>query len=156
MKRARTAAPRPAVADVPRAAWTRPALACALAAGVVPLALYLLTLSPTVNGGDSGEFITVAWVLGVAHPSGYPLHTLLAKPFTLLPLGSVAWRVGLLSALCDAGAAVLLFRAVMRLSGDLAAGVLAAGAFALAPLIWPYAITAEVFEIGRASCRERV
>jgi len=128
--------------------WTAAAIVAAAAAGVVPLALYLLTLSPTVNGGDSGEFITVAWVLGVAHPSGYPLHTLLAKPFTLLPLGSVAWRVGLLSALCDAGAAVLLFRAVVLVGGDLAAGVLAAGAFALAPLIWPYAITAEVFALN--------
>src|SRR6185503_2237763 len=76
-QRARTPAPRTvaAVADVPRAAWTRAAILCALAAGAGPLALYLLTLSPTVNGGDSGEFITVAWVLGVAHPSGYPLHT---------------------------------------------------------------------------------
>ena len=133
---------------MPRAPWTRPAILCALAAGGGPLALYLLTLSPTVNGGDSGEFITVAWVLGVAHPSGYPLHTLLAKPMTWLPLGGVAWRVGLLSALCDAGAAVLLFRVVVLLGGDLAAGLLAAGAFAFAPLIWPYAITAEVFALN--------
>src|SRR6185503_4615138 len=91
---------------------------------------------------------TVAWVLGVAHPSGYPLHTLLAKPMTWLPLGSVAWRVGLLSALCDAGAAVLLFRVVLLLGGDLAGGLLAAGAFAFAPLIWPYAISAEVFALN--------
>jgi hypothetical protein len=149
-QRARTPTPRTVapVVDVPRAAWTRPAILGALAAGAGPLALYLFTLSPTVNGGDSGEFITVAWVLGVAHPSGYPLHTLLAKPMTWLPLGSVAWRVGLLSALCDAGAAVLLFRVVVLLGGDLAAGLLAAGAFAFAPLIWPYAITAEVFALN--------
>ena len=132
----------------PPATWTPSAILCALAAGLVPLALYLFTLSPTVNGGDSGEFITVAWVHGVAHPSGYPLHTLLARVMTLLPLGSVAWRVGLLSALCDAGAAVLLFRAVVLLGGDLAAGLLAAGLFAFAPLIWPYAITAEVFALN--------
>lgn len=131
-----------------RAAWTPSAIASALAAGLVPLALYLFTLSPTVNGGDSGEFITVAWVLGIAHPSGYPLHTLLAKPLTWLPAGSVAWRVSLLSGLCDAGAAVLLFRAVVLLTGDLAAGWLAAGLFAFAPLIWPYAITAEVFALN--------
>ncbi|HEU5197444.1 MAG TPA: DUF2723 domain-containing protein, partial [Methylomirabilota bacterium] len=145
----RAAARAPAVAhELPSTRWSRPAIACALAAGLVPLALYLRTLSPTVNGGDSGEFITVAWVLGVAHPSGYPLHTLLAKVMTLLPLGSVAWRVSLLSALCSAGAAVLLFRAVVLLSGDLAAGLLAAGLFAFAPLIWPYAITAEVFALN--------
>ncbi|HTO11605.1 MAG TPA: DUF2723 domain-containing protein [Candidatus Binatia bacterium] len=140
--------PAAAPAHVPPVEWTRAAVIGAAAAGVVPLAFYLLTLSPTVNGGDSGEFITVAWVLGVAHPSGYPLHTLLATVMTLLPLGSVAWRVALLSALCDAGAAVLLFRAVVLLGGDLAAGLLAAGLFAFAPLIWPYAITAEVFALN--------
>jgi hypothetical protein len=133
---------------LPAAAWTRPAIVCALAAGLVPFALYLFTLSPTVNGGDSGEFITVAWVHGVAHPSGYPLHTLLATVMTWLPLGTAAWRVNLLSALGDAGAAALLFRAVVLLSGNLAAGLLAAGAFAFAPLIWPYAITAEVFALN--------
>src|SRR4051812_44821833 len=46
-RRARMAAPRTAAAApaaaVPLAAWTRPAIVCALAAGVVPLALYLLT-----------------------------------------------------------------------------------------------------------------
>ena len=148
-RRARTAAAPPAPSiTVPAAGWTWPAILAAAASGLVPLAVYLATLSPTVNGGDSAEFVTVAWLLGVAHPSGYPLHTLLARLATLVPLGSVAWRVNLLSALCDAGAAALLFRAVVLLSGDLAAGLLAAGAFAFAPLIWPYAITAEVFALN--------
>ena len=114
----------------------------------MPLGVYLATLSPTVNGGDSGELIAVAYLGGVAHPPGYPLHAMLGKLMTLLPLGSVAWRVNLLSALCDAGAAMLLCRAVGRLSGDLAAGLLAAGLFAFSPLVWPYAITAEVFALN--------
>jgi len=141
-------APRAPASARAAAAWTRSTIVAAVAAGLVPLGVYLATLSSTVNGGDSGEFITVAWVRGVAHPSGYPLHTLLAMPMTWLPVGSVPWRVSLLSALCDAGAAVLLFRAVVLLVGDLAAGLLAAGAFAFAPLIWPYAITAEVFALN--------
>jgi hypothetical protein len=133
---------------VPDAAWTRGAILAAIAAGAVPLAVYLATLSPTINGGDSGEFVAVAYLGGVAHPSGYPLHALLARPFTWLPIGSVAWRVNLMSAVCDAGAAWLLFRSVVLLTGQLAAGLLAAGAFAFAPLIWPYAITAEVFALN--------
>ncbi len=149
-RRARPSAARAAADPValPPAGWTRTAVAAAVAAGLAPLVVYLLTLSPTVNGGDSGEFVAVARLLGVAHPSGYPLHTLLGWLATLLPLGSVAWRVNAMSALCDAGAAALLFRAVMLLTGDLAAGLLAAGAFAFAPLIWAYAITAEVFALN--------
>ena len=118
------------------------------ASGLVPLIAYVLTLSPTVNGGDSGEFVAVAWLRGVAHPSGYPLHTLLGALATLVPVGTAAWRVNLLSAVCDAGAAALLFRAVALLTGDLAGGVLAAGTFAFAPLIWPYAIVTEVFALN--------
>lgn len=148
--RARPGATAPAVAPAaaPAPAWTRATLVATLAAGLVPLGVYLATLSPTVNGGDSGELITVAYLGGVAHPPGYPLHALLGKLTTLLPFGTVAWRVNLLSALCDAGAAALLCRAVVLLSGDLAAGLMAAGLFAFAPLVWPYAITAEVFALN--------
>jgi hypothetical protein len=145
---ARAAAVSAPAAAVPEAVWTRATLVAALAAGLVPLGVYLATLSPTVNGGDSGELVTVAYVGGVAHPPGYPLHAMLGRLLTFLPLGSVAWRVNLLSALCDAGAAVLLFRALVLVTGDRAAGLLAAGAFAFAPLVWPYAITAEVFALN--------
>jgi hypothetical protein len=114
----------------------------------VPLAAYLATLSPTVNGGDSGELITVARVTGIAHPPGFPLHTLLAKAFTLLPVGSVAWRVNLLSAVCDAAAAGLLFAAIRLWTGSAAAGLLGALTFAFSPLVWRYAIQAEVFPLN--------
>jgi hypothetical protein len=141
---------RPAPSSVTPATlrWSRGAVAAATLCGLVPLAVYVATLHPAVAGGDSGEVITVARVLGVAHPPGYPLHTLLARLTALLPAGTFAWRVNLLSALCDAGAAVLLFRATSLWSGSLAAGVLAAGVFAFSPLIWPYATTAEVFALN--------
>lgn len=48
----------------------------------------------------SAAVIAAAWELGVAHPPGYPLFVLATKAFaTLLPVGSVAWRANLLSAL---------------------------------------------------------
>jgi hypothetical protein len=119
-----------------------------VACAAVALALYVRTLAPTVAGGDSGELITVGATLGVAHPPGYPLYTLLAKLFTLLPWGAVAQRVNLLSAVCSAGAAALLCRAVRRWTGDAWCGVLSAGAFAFSPLVWPYAVTAEVFPLN--------
>jgi hypothetical protein len=81
--------------------WT-PCLGLALAA----LGVYLLTLCPTVAGGDSGELIAAAFEPGIAHPPGYPLYVLGGKLFTLLPWGTVAWRVNLFSAICDTGAVV--------------------------------------------------
>src|SRR5262249_57000423 len=100
--RAPVAEPAAAVAAPPpdRTPWTRRDTALALACAAVPLAAYLATLSPTVNGGDSGEMIAVAAVTGVAHPPGVPLHTPLAKLFTLLPSGRLPARVNPPSPLC--------------------------------------------------------
>ncbi|MGI8588966.1 MAG: protein O-mannosyl-transferase family [Chloroflexia bacterium] len=73
------------------------------------LLLYLITASPTINFLDSGELTTVAWTLGIAHPPGYPLYTLISSAFIhVFPLGSPAWRMNLLSALF-AALAVWLF-----------------------------------------------
>ena len=110
--------------------------------------MYLRTLCPTVFHGDSGEMIAAAATRGIAHPPGFPLHTLLAGLFAALPLGSVALRVNLFSALCDAGATLLLCRAAGRWTGNVWAGVLAGGVFAFSPLVWPYAVSAEVFALN--------
>jgi hypothetical protein len=141
-------ASRPEAAGAPEAPPRGVAIAAA-AAGVVALLVYVHTLCPTVVGGDSGELIAAANAFGVAHPPGYPLYTLLAGLLSRLPIGpGVAWRVNLLSALCDAGAAYLLCSAVGRWARSAWAGVLAAGLFAFSPVVWPYAVTAEVFPLN--------
>src|SRR5437867_8676283 len=72
------------------------------AAGLALLAglgLYGLTCAPGVQGGDSGEFQFVAYILGIPHPPGYPLYALVGRLWTLvLPFGEVAYRMNLLSA----------------------------------------------------------
>ncbi len=65
--------------------------------------------------GDSGEFISAACVLGVPHPSGYPLYTMLAHVFTYLPFGSVAWRVNLCSGVCWIATCMLATTLVRRM-----------------------------------------
>ena len=64
---------------------------------------YLFSLHPTVSAGDSGELITAAYTLGIAHPPGYPLWTILGKIFTIIiPFGNIAYRVNLMSAFIGA------------------------------------------------------
>jgi hypothetical protein len=59
---------------------------CGLLVLFVSFGVYLWTLTPTVGFHDSGELITVAYTLGIAHPPGYPLYTLLGKVFcTIIP-----------------------------------------------------------------------
>ena len=62
------------------------------------LTLYIRTLAPGLLSGDSAEFQTLAYTLGMTHPTGYPIYVLLAHVFTLLPFGDMAWRVNLFSA----------------------------------------------------------
>ena len=69
----------------------------ALAAGLA-FGLYWFTLAPTVMWYDMGEFAVGSGVLGIGHNSGYPLYMILGKLFTLLPIGDVAYRVNLMSA----------------------------------------------------------
>ncbi|XP_071413370.1 protein O-mannosyl-transferase TMEM260 isoform X1 [Pithys albifrons albifrons] len=119
------------------------------ALGAAVAALYTATLPPALPGGDAGELITAAYELGVAHPPGYPLFTLLAKlAMGLLPGGSPACRVNLLCGFLGAAAASLLFYTVFRLSGSYAGGILAAGVFSFSRLTWQWSITAEVFSLN--------
>src|ERR1039457_7197685 len=60
---------------------------------------YWYTLAPSVTLEDSGGFLTAAHNLGVPHPPGYPVWTILAWVWQwIIPFGSVAWRVNLMSA----------------------------------------------------------
>jgi hypothetical protein len=99
-----------------------------------------------VPAGDSGELIAAAKTLGIAHPPGYPLYTMLGHLWiALVPIGSVATRMNLLSAVCAAGAAMLLADAVRRLTRSPAAGLVAAFLLAFSSPLWKYALVAEVF-----------
>ncbi|XP_075699427.1 protein O-mannosyl-transferase TMEM260 isoform X2 [Rhinoderma darwinii] len=112
-------------------------------------AVYIKTLHPSLPGGDSGELITAAYELGVAHPPGYPLFTLLAKlVMVLLPIGSIAYRVNILCSFFGAVAAALLFSTSVRLSGSYTAGILAAGLYSFSRLTWQWSIAAEVFSLN--------
>lgn len=129
-----------------------------LLAALAALAAYLATLAPSVTLEDSGELITAADRLGIPHAPGYPLYTLLAHLATWLPLGTVAWRVNLLSALAMATGVALFTAALQRLCRDAlgvreGAGVLAAGGGLLAALAWEtweQAVIAEVYGLHLA------
>ena len=131
-----------------------------LAPWLVPataLAVYLTTMPPELtwrnSGADGGDLVTAAFFAGVPHPTGYPTWTILSFAMTKLPLGTVAWRVTLFSALAGAVAAAILYRIVLRVSSALPASraALAAGvgAFGLAfsRLAWSQSVIAEVYAL---------
>jgi hypothetical protein len=58
-----------------------------------------MTLAPTVWFIDSGELAAVASTLGIAHPTGYPLFTIIGYIFSKLPVsGSEIYKLNMMSA----------------------------------------------------------
>ena len=73
--------------------------------------VYLFTLAPSVVQIDSGELAAVQATLGIAHPTGYPLFTMLGYIFSLIPLPfSKIFQLNILAAIyCSAAVGVFTY-----------------------------------------------
>ncbi|NNE08986.1 MAG: DUF2723 domain-containing protein [Gemmatimonadetes bacterium] len=109
--------------------------------------IYRLSLAPSIVFGDSGELLTASSVLGVAHPPGYPLYTLLGN-IALRIGGGTALAMNTLSALLAAASVGLLFAVVRRATGALAPALLAAIVFGSSPTWWSESIITEVYPLS--------
>ena len=96
----------------------------------VSLAVYTLTLQPTVGLEDSGELIVASDYLGVPHPPGYPIWSLLTWAFQWVFHGvtyhgcpNPAWAVNFFSAFAGALACGILALLVSRSGMDLLRGL---------------------------------
>lgn len=108
------------------------------------LALYGATCSSSVLGADAGEFQLVATVLGVAHPPGYALYTLVAHLFTRLPWGEPALGVNLFSAVTGAATLWIGASLVHRETDSWAGGLLFAAGLGLSATYWVQSTTANI------------
>ena len=112
--------------------------------------LYAATAAPSVATvfDDSLEFQLVLPTLGIAHPTGYPLYTVLGWLFTqLIPVGDAAWRANLFSAAAAAACVGCLFQLARLAVGARLPALLAAVLFGLTPLWWSQANLAEVYAL---------
>src|SRR4051794_36768975 len=76
---------------------------------------YFLTIAPEMTLEDSGELAVASFYAGIPHPPGYPVWTIYTWLWTvLLPVGNVAWRVGVACAVSGALASGLLAFVVSR------------------------------------------
>lgn len=137
-----------------------------IAIGVYAVAqiVYLLTVAPTFSFWDCGEFIAVANTLGIPHPPGTPIFTLLGRVFIIfLPfIEDIGLRVNLISTIAASLSVMLTYLITIRLiriyrgtdpdSWTLAekisaygAGVVAAFTLAFSDSFWFNAVEAEVY-----------
>jgi hypothetical protein len=129
---------------------------------LVPLAIllilgwcYAFTIAPDITwshfSADGGDLITAVATGGVPHPSGYPLYLILARLFQFIPLGTLAFRTNLFSAVCTILTALVLYAFLIHPSkgGSIARPVsfFAALTYGLAPLVWGQALVTEVYAL---------
>ncbi len=147
-----------------------------LATFFISLTVYVLTLQPTVGLEDSGELIVASDYLGVPHPPGYPIWSLLTWFFqwvlhsnTFHGHPNPAWAVNLFSAVAGAAAcgvlALLISRSGMDLLRNLkkvssilgaktervfcaAAGISGGLLLAFSQGMWSQAVIAEVYSLN--------
>jgi hypothetical protein len=115
---------------------------------VAALASYRLGMAPGLLWGDSAEMQTLTAVGGVAHPTGYPLFTLLAHAFAKLRLGEPAFMANLFSGVFAAATLALLVAFLLGRSLRLPAALAAALAWGLSFTYWTTSHRAEVYSLG--------
>ncbi len=143
---------------------------------VATLGVYVYTLAPTLTLEDSGELAVASDYLGVPHPPGYPIWTLVTWFFQWIfhwvkynGHPNPAWSVGLASAVAGAGACGLLALVISRSGADLlrsipaltekigfrmenllclVAGISGGLLLAFSPVLWSQSVIVEVYSLN--------
>jgi Ca2+/Na+ antiporter len=127
--------------------------------------VYVLTMAPTFSFWDCGEFVAVAYTLGVPHPPGTPIFTVLGRLFTMIPIGDIGARVNLISTLFSALTVMITYLVIIRFIriyrqtppdewslpekiSAYSAGVIGAFALAFSDSFWFNAVEAEVYAMS--------
>ncbi len=145
-------------------------------ATILTLIVYGMTLAPTVTLEDCGELAVGSDHLGVPHPPGYPIWTILTWIFTKVfffvkfrgqpnPAWSVAFASAVFGALTSGFTAILLcrsgrdmLRSIKRTTEAIgertesiicwSSGVAGSLLLAFSPVVWSQAVIVEVYSLG--------
>jgi hypothetical protein len=119
--------------------------------GTIALVVYVRTLAPGLTSDvDTAMFQFVGRVLGVAHNPGYPLYVLLTHAFSYVPIGSLAYRINLFSAILGALTVSLAFLIARRLGCRRAIAAGACLGLAFGHVFWSQSVIAEVYTLNAA------
>jgi len=114
-----------------------------VAAFVVSLAVYIPSLASGVATGDTAEYQTVPYILGITHPTGIPAYVLSGWFFShAFAAGTVVWRLNAFAALCSALTASGVALLALALEANPLAAFAAAATFALGSSVWHNAVVA--------------
>lgn len=136
---------------MPPSPWQARELLSPAALVLALLVLDLLTMYPdVVASGDTAKFQYIGAVLGTPHPPGYPLYTILSHAWSWLPVGTLAWRMNLLSVVASLAAVACVYAAARRLGAGNLQATLVAAALGVGRIFWEKSLAAEVYSLGAA------
>ena len=120
-------------------------------AGILSLALYVATLQPDFGGPeDTPKFQFLGYILGTAHPPGYPLYVWLSHLFVALPVGSIAYRANLFSGVLAGLSCLLVCEVARQIGARRTTAFCASLALAAGASFWRSAVFAEVYSLAAA------
>lgn len=143
---------------------------------LISFAVYFYSLPPSLTLEDSGELAVAGDYLGVPHPPGYPMWSMIAYGFArtfafvkYLGQPNPAWGIALMSAVFGALASAIIAMLICRSGSDLLrrfkqddhtihkrredticwiAAVVSALAFAFSPVMWAQSVIIEVYSLN--------
>ncbi|HYL28066.1 MAG TPA: DUF2723 domain-containing protein [Candidatus Nitrosotalea sp.] len=122
-----------------------------LAAFALPAAVYIASVSPEPASWDTAELQGVPYILGISHPTGFPLYVLLGYAWShAIVIGSIAWRMNVMSAIVMGVTAATGFAVALEFGASMPAGLAATLWFAFTQNVWAHAIRAEAQDLAVA------
>lgn len=108
-------------------------------AALIPLIFYLLTLERKLVGGDTSWYMLELPQMTLLPPTGYPVFSLIGKLFSIIPIGPLALRLNLISAVFGSLTILFLFMAINKLIKNEFLSLIASFSFAFAYPYWFFA-----------------
>lgn len=117
--------------------------------GVIIGGIYFYSQVKTIYGGDAGDLVSAIVTLGIPHPPGYPLYTILGiDAVKIFQYSTIAWRVGLVSSIPSIIFIFILFDTLVYLTHKKILSLVTVLTLAFTYPIWLYSVSAEVFALN--------
>ncbi|MBV8117141.1 MAG: DUF2723 domain-containing protein [Candidatus Eremiobacteraeota bacterium] len=124
-------------------------LVCDLAAFLVPAIAYVASASHEPASWDTAELQGVPYILGISHPTGFPFYVLLGYAWShAVPLGTIAFRLNVMSGIAVAGAAAIAYGTALELRAWRPIALFATLWFAFTQDVWSHAARAEAQDLA--------
>ncbi len=121
------------------------------AAFLIPAGVYIASASSEPASWDTAELQGVPFLLGIAHPTGFPLYVLVGYLWShVVGIGTIAFRLNAMSGVAIAIAAVAAYAVAREIGAGRWIALLATLWFAFTEVVWAHAARAEAQDLAVA------